>query len=119
MRVKSPRRQRHNKVLKLAKGYRMARSRRYKVAQQAVLQAGQYAYSGRRLRRRDKRTEWIVQINAALSQLSAETKQPKIAYSRLIKALKDKEITLDRKTLAALSIDNFNSFKQVVDSAMA
>lgn len=119
MRVKSPRRHRHNKILKLAKGYRMARSKHFKAANESVLHAGAYAYAGRRLRRRDKRSEWITQMNAALLQLSMETNEPKIAYSKLISAMKKKEITLDRKIMATLANEDFNTFKQVVASAMA
>lgn len=119
MRVKSPRRQRHNKVLKLAKGYRMARSKRYKAAHEAVLHAGQYAYAGRKLRRRDKRSEWIVQMNSALVQLSMETNEPKISYSKLIGAMKTKQIVLDRKIMATIAKEDFPAFKQVVASAMA
>ena len=69
MRVKSPRRQRHNKVLKLAKGYRMTKHRLYKVAREAVVHAGQYAFAGRKLRRRDLRRTWIIRINAGLRAL--------------------------------------------------
>ncbi len=119
MRVKSPRRQRHNKVLKLAKGYRMARSKHYKAAHEAVLHAGQYAFAGRRLRRRDKRSEWIVQMNAALVQLSMETNEPKIAYSRLINAMKTKNVILDRKIMSTIAKEDFATFKHVVQQMMA
>ena len=77
MRVKSPRRQRHNKVLKLAKGYRMTRHRLYKVAREATIHAGQYAFAGRHLRRRDLRATWIIRLNAALRSLG-------VTYSKFI-----------------------------------
>ena len=103
----------------LAKGYRMARSKRYKSAKEAVLHAGMYSYIGRKLRRRDKRSEWIVQINAGLEKLSTETANPKIAYSKLISGLKTHQITLDRKIIAHLTMDDFFAFRQVVEKAVA
>lgn len=119
MRVKSPRRQRHNKIMKLAKGYRMARGKHYKAAREAVLHAGQYAYAGRRLRRRDKRSEWITQINAALTHISLESNQPKLSYSKFIAALKGKNITIDRKILAQLTLKDITAFKNVVAAVSA
>ena len=96
MRVKSPRLQRHKKVLRLAKGYRMTKNRLYKVAREATIHAGQYAFAGRHLRRRDLRSTWIIRINAALRALG-------ITYSKFIPALKKANINLDRKVLSELA----------------
>lgn len=108
MRVTSPRLQRHNKLLKLAKGYRMTRNRLYKVAKEAVTHAGQYAFAGRRLKRRDLRSTWIIRLNAALRPLG-------ITYSKFIPALKKANITLDRKILAELAVHQPQIFTQIVD----
>lgn len=110
MRVKSIRRQKHNKILKLTKGYRMTRNRLYSVAHQAAFKAGQYAFAGRRLRRRDLRTTWIVRINAALRELG-------VKYSIFFPALKKANIQIDRKQLADLAVRNPTAFKQIVVSA--
>ncbi len=108
MRVKSPRRQRHNKVLRLAKGYRMTKNRLYKVAHEATVHAGQYAFAGRRLRRRDLRSTWIVRLNAALRTLGT-------TYSKFIPALKKANIGLDRKILADLAVRQPDVLKEIVD----
>jgi len=99
----------HKKILSLAKGYRMTRNRLFKVANEAVLHAGQYAYVGRKERKRQLRQTWISRINAALSGLDGAPK-----YSRFIKALSDKGIKLDRKSLSALAVKLPESFKEVV-----
>ncbi len=99
----------HKKVFSLAKGFRMSRNRLFKVAHEAVIHAGQYAYNGRKERKQDFRTTWISRINAALSTL---TNAPK--YSQFIKAMSDKKITLNRKSLAALAVKLPNAFKDVV-----
>ena len=90
---------RHKKVLKQAKGYRGARSRTYKVAKQAVMRAGQYAYRDRRQKKRVFRSLWIVRINAA-------ARENGISYSKLIAGLKKANIELDRKTLADLAVND-------------
>lgn len=112
-RVKSgtTRKARHNKVLKLTKGYRGSNSRLYKRAHEALLHAGAYAYIGRKLRKRDMRALWIVRINAALQQVDETLK-----YSRFIKSLKDSNVALDRKILAELAVSDFNAFKKVVET---
>lgn len=107
MRVKSPRRQRHNKVLARAKGYRMTKHRLYKVAHEAVRHAGQYAFAGRHLRRRDMRRTWITRLNAALRQLGT-------TYSKFIPGLKKANITINRKVLADLATRQPQVFKQIV-----
>lgn len=111
MRVKTGtvRREGHKKVLKLAKGYWMTRSKRYKVASEAVLHAGQYAFNGRRLRRRDIRRVWIVRINAALRPLQ-------ISYSAFIKKLLDNKVTLNRKMLSEIAIHDPVTFKAIFTS---
>lgn len=103
------RRQGHKKIFKLAKGFRMTRNRLYKVANEAVLHAGQYAYNGRKERKQQMRVTWISRINAALASI---TDAPK--YSRFIKALSDKKITLNRKIMASLATDLPNTFKDLV-----
>jgi len=112
MRVKTGtvRRAGHKKVLKAAKGFWMTRHKRYKVAHEAVMHAGKYAFAGRRLKKRDLRQLWIVRINAALKPFN-------IRYSAFIKMLKNRNITLDRKVLADLAVNNPESFKAVVESA--
>jgi large subunit ribosomal protein L20 len=110
MRIKSPRRQRHNKILQLAKGYRMTKHRLYKVAHEAVIHAGQYAFAGRKLKKRDLRSLWIVRINAALEGFG-------ISYSAFIGALKKTHIELDRKILSELATNQPKVFKQIVKSA--
>lgn len=108
MRVKSPRLKRHKKILKLASGYRMTRHKLYKVAREAVIHAGQYAYAGRHLRRRDLRATWITRINAALRALG-------ISYSKFIPALKNAKIEVDRKILSEFATNQPEVFEQVVD----
>jgi large subunit ribosomal protein L20 len=110
MRVKSPRRQRHNKVLKLAKGYRMTRRKLYKVAHEAVVHAGQYAFAGRHLRKRDMRRTWIIRINAALEGMG-------ISYSKFIPALKKSNIEIDRKILSDLATRHPETFQKIVETA--
>jgi large subunit ribosomal protein L20 len=111
MRVKTGtvRREGHKKVLKLAKGYWMTRSKRYKVASEAVLHAGQYAYNGRRIRRRDIRKVWIVRINAALRPFDT-------SYSVFIKKLKDNQVELNRKMLSEIAIHDPATFKAIFTS---
>jgi len=105
-------RRRHKKILKLAKGYYGARSRTIKVANQAVIKAGQYAYRGRKERKREFRALWIVRINAGARECG-------ISYSRLIAGLKKAEITMDRKMLAELAVYDKPAFQKVVEKAIA
>jgi len=111
MRVKTGfvRRRKHKKVLKQAKGFWMTRSKRYKVAHEAVMHAGQYAYNGRRIKRRDLRKLWIVRINAALKAFQ-------IRYSVFIKMLKDKKVDLNRKMLSEIAINDPSTFQKIVES---
>jgi len=104
------RRKKHKKVLKLAKGFRGANNRLFKRAREAVLHAGQYAYAGRKLRKRDMRKLWIIRINSGLT--AAESK---LNYSRFIKALSDKQIEINRKMLADLAANDMDAFKEIVN----
>jgi large subunit ribosomal protein L20 len=103
------RRKKHKKILKQAKGYRGANSRLIKRAKEAVLHAGQYAYAGRKLRKRDMRKLWIMRINAGLQTVEAD-----LNYSRFIHALKENKIELNRKMLADLVVNDIDAFKAVV-----
>ncbi len=111
MRVKTGnvRRKRHKKVLKQTKGYRMTKSRLYRVAHEALLRAGQYAYIGRKLRKRDFRKLWIQRINAA-------ARQHGLTYSELINLLKKDNISLNRKILSELAVNDPETFKTIVDN---
>ena len=101
---------RHKKVLKQAKGYRGARSRTYKVAKQAVMRAGQYAYRARRVKKRVFRSLWIVRINAA-------ARENGLTYSKLIAGLKKASIDLDRKTLANIAVNDKEAFSKIAEEA--
>ena len=101
---------RHKKVLKQAKGYRGARSRTYKVAKQAVMRAGQYAYRDRRVKKRVFRSLWIVRINAA-------ARENGLTYSKLIAGLKKASIELDRKTLANIAVNDKEAFSKIAEEA--
>jgi large subunit ribosomal protein L20 len=111
MRVKTGtvRRAKHKKVLAQAKGFWMTRHKRFKVANQAVMHAGQYAYNGRRIRRRDIRKLWIIRLNAALKPFE-------IRYSVFIKKLKDNKVNLNRKMLSEIAINDPDTFKSIVSS---
>jgi len=101
---------RHKKVLKQAKGYRGSRSRTYKVAKQAVMRAGQYAYRDRRVKKRVFRSLWIVRINAA-------ARENGLTYSKLIAGLKKASIDLDRKTLASIAVNDKEAFTKIAEEA--
>ncbi len=103
-------RRRHKKVLDQAKGYYGARSRVYRVAKQAVIKAGQYAYRDRRQRKRQFRALWITRINAA-------ARLHDLSYSRLIAGLKKANIEIDRKMLADLAVFDQAAFAAIADQA--
>ena len=103
-------RKKHKKILKQAKGYRGARSRTFKVAKQAVMKSGQYAYRDRRQKKRIFRSLWIIRINAA-------AKENGLTYSKLIAGLKKAKIELDRKTLADLAVNDKEAFSLIVEEA--
>jgi large subunit ribosomal protein L20 len=99
---------RHKKILKQAKGYYGARSRVFRVAKQAVIKAGQYAYRDRRQRKRQFRALWIARINAG-------ARMNGMSYSRLIAGLKKSSIEIDRKVLADLAIHDKAVFSAIVE----
>lgn len=102
------RRQAHKKVLKMTKGFRMTKNRLIQVAKEALVHAGQYAYDGRKKKKRDFRRLWIIRINGALSQTG-------LSYSQFINKLKKANIQLDRKTLAILASKDPQIFQKIVD----
>jgi large subunit ribosomal protein L20 len=101
---------RHKKILGEAKGYYGARSKTFKVAKQAVIKAGQYAYRDRRQRKRQFRSLWITRINAA-SRLHG------LSYSQLIHGLSRAEIEVDRKVLADLAVYDPDAFAAIASAA--
>ena len=100
----------HNRVLKLAKGYRGARSNQYRVAKQSVMRALASAYAGRKQRKRQIRQLWIARINAA-ARLNG------LSYSRFMYGLKLAGIDLNRKMLAELAVSDADGFKTLCDAA--
>lgn len=100
------------KILKLAKGYFGGKSKRYRVARQAVMKSQMYAYIGRKLRKRDFRSLWIARINAA-ARLNG------LSYSKLMHGLKVANITLNRKVLADLAVNDAAAFTAVCEKAKA
>ena len=110
MRVKTGtvRHQKHKKALVLTKGYRMGKHRLIKQAKESILHAGEYAFAGRKNRKRDFRKLWIIRINAALSQFD-------LSYSKFIDGLKKNKITLNRKMLANLALNHASVFAKVVE----
>jgi large subunit ribosomal protein L20 len=103
-------RARHKKVLNKAKGYYGARSKIFRVAKQAVIKAGQYAYRDRRQRKRHFRALWITRINAA-ARLNG------LSYSRLINGLSKAGIEVDRKIMADLAVHDASAFTALADQA--
>jgi len=105
-------RRRHKKILKQAKGYYHARRKVFRVAKQAVTKALQYAYIGRKQKKRNFRALWIVRINAGAREFG-------LSYSRLIDGLKKAGIEMDRKVLADLAVFDKAAFGRIVDQAKA
>ena len=103
---------RHNKVRSQAKGYRGARSNVYRVANQAVTKAGQYAYRDRRQRKRQFRALWITRINAAARECG-------MSYSRFMDGLNKASVELDRKVLADIAVRDRDAFAALADKAKA
>ena len=103
-------RARHKKVLKLAKGYFNARRKVFRVAKQAVTRAAQYAYIGRKQRKRQFRSLWIVRINAAARMYG-------LSYSRFMNGLLKANIKLDRKALADIAIHDIAAFGKIAEQA--
>ena len=103
-------RRRHKKILKKAKGYYGARSRVFRVAKQAVIKAGQYAYRDRRQRKRQFRALWIARINAG-------ARENGMSYSVFMNGLKKAEIEIDRKVLSDIAIFDKPAFTMLVEKA--
>ena len=99
---------RHKKILKMAKGYRGAKSKLFKVANQAVMKSLMYSYIGRKLRKRDFRRLWIARINAA-------SRANGLSYSKFISGLKGAGIEINRKMLADMAVNDAQGFSQLVD----
>lgn len=102
----------HNKILKLAKGYRGARSKQYRIAKQSVMRAMATAYRGRKERKRQFRSLWIARINAA-------ARINDISYSKLMHGLKVANIDIDRKILADLAVNDAAGFAKIAEVAKA
>ena len=99
----------HRKIRSLARGFKFSARRRVKTAKEALLHAGQYAYAGRKMKKRDYRRLWIMRINAA-------TREHGLTYSKLLSALKKADIVLDRKILADIAVSDPDTFKEIVSA---
>ncbi len=99
-----------NKILKKAKGYYDGKSKLFKTAKEQVMKSGNYAYVGRRLKKRDMRTLWIARINAGCRQNG-------VSYSVFMHGLKTANIDLNRKVLADMAVNDAESFAKLVESA--
>ena len=102
----------HNRVLKLAKGFRGARSKQYRIAKQSVMRALTSAYAGRKEKKRQFRQLWIARINAACRMNG-------ISYSRFMFGLKNADVTLNRKVLADMAVNDAEGFASLVETAKA
>ena len=105
-------RKKHNRVLKLAKGYRGARSKQYRIAKQSVMRALATAYSGRKERKRQFRALWIARINAA-ARING------LSYSKFMFGLKQADIDLNRKVLADMAVNEPKGFADLAETAKA
>ena len=105
-------RKRRNKVLKAAKGYWGAKSKHFKMAKEAIMKSGNYAFAGRKMKKRDFRSLWITRI-------SAQAKVNGMNYSTLMHGLKKAGITLNRKMLAELAVSDKEAFAALVETAKA
>ena len=105
-------RKKHKKVLKLARGYRGARSKQYRVAKQSVMKAMAFAFVGRKQTKREYRSLWIVRINAA-------ARMNEISYSKLIHGLKVAGVNINRKMLAELAVSDPAAFTKLTETAKA
>ena len=105
-------RARHTKIRVQAKGYRGRRKNVYRIAKEAVMKAGQYAYRDRRNKKREFRALWIVRINAAIREFG-------MSYSVFINAMKRAEINIDRKVLADLAVHDRAAFNKIAEQAKA
>jgi large subunit ribosomal protein L20 len=103
---------RHKKILAKAKGYRGRRSNVYRVANEAVMKAGQYQYRDRRAKKREFRALWIARINAAVREMG-------MSYSVFMSGLKKASIDIDRKVLADLAVHDRQAFSKIAEQAKA
>jgi len=104
------RRERRKKILSLAKGYFLTKGKLYRSAQESIMRAGNFAYTGRKLKKRDFRRLWIIRINAATRALD-------MSYSQFIAGLNRAGVTLDRKSLAEIAARDPKAFGALVESA--
>jgi|SRR5215510_9647625 large subunit ribosomal protein L20 len=105
-------RARHKKILALAKGFRGRRKNVFRIAKQAVMKAGQYAYRDRRAKKREFRRLWIARINAAARELG-------LSYSKFMNGMKKAQIDIDRKVLADLAVNDPAAFGSIVEKVKA
>ena len=103
-------RKKHNRVLKLAKGYRGARSKQYRIAKQSVMRAQKSAFAGRKQKKRDMRSLWIVRINAA-------ARMNGLSYSKMMHGLKEAGVDINRKMLAELAVNDAAGFAALTEVA--
>ena len=103
-------RRRHNRVLKLAKGYRGARSKQYRIAKQSVMRALNSSYAGRKQRKREFRKLWITRINAA-------ARMNGLSYSKFMHGLKLAEVDINRKMLSEMAVNDAEGFKALEELA--
>lgn len=101
-------RRRHKKVLQAAKGYWMTRHKQFKKAKEATLHAGQYAYDGRKLRKRDFKSLWIIRLNASVRTMG-------LNYNQFIHKLSEKKVQLDRKVLSQIAVEYPSVFSKIVE----
>ena len=105
-------RRRHKKIISRAKGYYNARRKVFRAAKQAVIKAGQYAYIGRKQKKRQFRALWIVRINAGARMFG-------LSYSRMMNGLKKAGVTVDRKVLADIAVHDIKAFGALAEKAKA
>ena len=105
------RRKRHKKILKAAKGYQGTRSKLFKRAHEAYIRAGEHAFAGRKIRKREMRRLWIQRINAALAPFD-------ISYSKFINLLAKRNIRLNRKMLSEIAIRDPKTFEKIVGTVV-
>lgn len=106
-RTKSKAAVRHRKIKSAARGFKQARRTRVKAAKEALLHAGKYAYAGRKKRKRDLRSLWIMRLNAAVREHG-------LSYSKFINGLKKAKIELDRKVLSDIAVRDPEAFKEII-----
>lgn len=109
-RVKSIAARKHRKIRKATKGFSAARRKRVKAGKEALMHAGRYAYVGRKLRKRNLRSLWIIRLNAAV-------RQEGLSYSKFVAGLKRENIEIDRKILSDIAVNDPETFKQIVSEA--